>query len=184
VYSHCKTSQCARFSAVGQQEGSRHASRTCISWMNALVSTSSPASGVAFCSAPPPSSIGLAAACSHHRPIEVSATRLRSTGCALLVYNYTCNRGGLTLWCAQGVGVAASSSRQTASCTFQPPHLHVLTFSTTSYTKPSNTQLLTSAMPHAMACVPRSRIAIDLLAGLRLLDRFWDLRLAWVPSVE
>jgi hypothetical protein len=35
-----------------------------------------------------------------------------------------------------------------------------------------------------MACVPRSRIAIDLLAVLRLLDRFWDLRLAWVPSVE
>ena len=70
-----------------------------------------------------------------------------------------------------------------ASCSFQPPHLQV-TYSTTSYTKPSNTQLLISAMQHAMACVPRSRIAIDLLAVLRLLDRFWDLRLAWIPSVE
>jgi hypothetical protein len=54
-----------------------------------------------------------------------------------------------------------------------------------SYTKPSSTQLLLiSPTQHAMACVPRSRIAIDLLAVLRLLDRFWDLPLAWVTSVE
>jgi hypothetical protein len=39
-------------------------------------------------------------------------------------------------------------------------------------------------MQYAMACVPRSRIAIDLLAVLRLLDRFWDLPLAWDSSVE
>jgi hypothetical protein len=52
------------------------------------------------------------------------------------------------------------------------------------YTKPSNTQLLNSSMQYAMACVPRSRIAIDLLAVLRLLDRFWDLPLAWDSSVE
>jgi hypothetical protein len=117
--------------------------------LNALVCTSSPASGVAFCSAPPPSSIGLAAAFSHHLAAthqSIRHTRLRSTGCALLVYNYICNHGGLTLWCAQSVGVAASSSRQTASCSFQPPHLHVLTYSTISYTKPPNTQLLINTM--------------------------------------